>query len=96
MSTLDKKTVKKVATLARIEMTDEDLDKMAPKIESIISWVEQLEEVDTANVEPLSSVANITLPLRKDIVNDGACADKVLKNAPETTQGYFVVSKIVE
>ncbi len=96
MSTLDKKTVKKVSTLARIEMSDEDLNKMAPKLESIISWVEQLEEVDTDNVEPLSSVANITLPLRKDEVNDGGCVEKVLKNAPETTQGYFVVSKIVE
>ena len=96
MSKLDKKTVKKVSTLAHIEMTDEDLEKMAPKLENIITWVEQLEEVNTENVEPLSSVANIDLPLRKDEVNDGQCVDKVLKNAPETTQGYFVVSKIVE
>lgn len=93
---LDKATVKKVATLARLAMDDAQLDRMAPQVSGIINWIEQLAEVNTDNVEPLSSVVDITLPLRKDEVNDGGCMEKILANAPEATQGYFVVSKIVE
>ncbi|MCL4677672.1 MAG: Asp-tRNA(Asn)/Glu-tRNA(Gln) amidotransferase subunit GatC [Alphaproteobacteria bacterium] len=93
---LDKATVKKVAGLARLAMNDEQLDRMAPQVSGIINWIEQLAEVNTDNVEPLSSVVDITLPLRKDEVNDGGYVEKVLANAPEATQGYFVVPKIVE
>lgn len=93
---LDKATVKKVAGLARLAMNDEQLDRMAPQVSGIINWIEQLAEVDTDDVEPLSSVVDIPLPLREDVVNDGGYADKVLANAPEATQGYFVVPKIVE
>ncbi len=93
---LDKATVKKVATLARLAMDDAQLDRMAPQVSGIINWIEQLAEVNTDNVEPLSSVVDITLPLRKDEVNDGGYMEKILANAPEATQGYFVVSKIVE
>ncbi len=93
---LDRKDVKKVASLARIRMDDEMLDKMAPQLSKIIGFVEQLGEVDTDNVEPLANVVDITLPLREDIVNDGNCVEKVLANAPESAQGYFVVPKVVE
>lgn len=93
---LDKATVKKVAGLARIAMDDEELDRMAPQVSGIINWIEQLSEVNTDNVEPLASVTDITLPLRKDEINDGGYVEKILANAPESTQGYFVVSKIVE
>lgn len=93
---LDKESVKKVASLARIRMSDEELERMVPQLSKIIGFVEQLAEVNTDNVEPLANVVDITPELRKDVVNDGDCADKVLENAPEETQGYFVVPKVVE
>jgi aspartyl-tRNA(Asn)/glutamyl-tRNA(Gln) amidotransferase subunit C len=62
----------------------------------IVGFIEQLGEVDTDNVEPLSNVARKTLQLRADVVNDGNCQDKVLANAPDSVEGYFAVSKVVE
>lgn len=93
---MDKETVRKVASLANIEMNEEDLQRAAIQISGIIDWVEQLGAVNTDNVEPLANVANIELRLRKDIVTDGDCQDKILANAPEQMQGFFVVPKIVE
>lgn len=93
---LDKQTVAKVASLARIRMSDEELDNMVPQLSKIVGFIEQLSEVNTDNVEPLENVVDITLALREDVITDGDCADKVLKNAPEETQGYFVVPKVVE
>ncbi len=93
---LSKDDVAKVARLARIRMQDEELERLAPQLSKIIGFVEQLSEVDTDNVEPLANVVDITLQLREDEVTDGDCVDKVLANAPETTQGYFVVNKVVE
>lgn len=93
---LSKEDVKKVANLARIHMEDAQLETMAPQLSKIIGFVEHLAEVNTDNVEPLANVVDITLNLREDKVTDGNCADKVLTNAPETTQGYFVVPKVVE
>ena len=93
---LDKETVRKVSSLAKIRMNDEELERMAPQLSKIIGFVEQLNEVDTDNVEPLASVVDITLELREDKITDGDCVDKVLQNAPESTQGYFVVPKVVE
>ena len=90
------KDVKKVAGLAHIRMNDADLEKMAPQLSKIIGFIEQLNEVDTDNVEPLANVADITLALREDEITDGDCADKVLANAPESTQGFFIVPKVVE
>jgi len=94
---LDAQTVKKVARLARIRMDDEkEITQRAEQLSKIIGFVEQLSEVDTDNVEPLANVGDITLQLREDTVTDGACQEKVLANAPEETQGYFVVPKVVE
>ena len=93
---MDKETVRKVATLARIEMNEEELERLAPQLSHILSWVEQLGEVNTDNVAPLPSPVDIPLKLRTDEVTDGACPDKVLANAPEETQGFFVVPKVVE
>ena len=92
---LDQETVKKVARLARIRLEDEEIVKLGPQLSNIITFVEQLAKVDTDNVEPLASVVDINLELRDDVINDGGCVDKVLTNAPETTQGYFVVPKVV-
>ncbi len=93
---IDKQTVLKVANLARIAVTDEDAEATAKKLSAIIGFIEQLSEVDTDNVEPLANVANIDLRLRKDEVTDGDCQDKVLANAPESLQGFFVVPKVIE
>jgi aspartyl-tRNA(Asn)/glutamyl-tRNA(Gln) amidotransferase subunit C len=97
MSTvMDKKTVQKVARLSSIEMSDEQLDNMAPQLSKILGFIEQLSEVDTEGVEPLANVVDIDLRLREDVINDGDCVEKVLANAPEATQGFFVVPKVVE
>lgn len=93
---IDKETVAKVGRLARIKLTDEELDKYAPQLSNIISWVEQLGEVDTDNVEPLPSPVDITLRLREDKITDGGYQEDVLTNAPEQMEGYYVVPKVVE
>lgn len=93
---MDLKTVKKVATLARLEMEDSELEAVRVKLGSIMKFVEQLNEVNTDNVEPLANVVDIKLRLREDVVNDGGTQDKVLANAPESMEGFFVVSKVVE
>lgn len=93
---LDKDTVRKVAALARISMTDAELDKAREKLNNIIGFVEQLGEVDTDNVEPLPSPVDIKLHLRKDEVTDGGCAEAVLANAPEEMENFYVVPKVVE
>ena len=93
---LDNKTVAKVASLARIKMTDADLDKYGPQLNNIIGFVEQLAEVNTDNVEPLANVVNIECKVRPDEVNDGGIQQDVLANAPEEMEGFFVVPKVVE
>lgn len=93
---LTREEVKKVASLSKLRMTDEQLDKLAPELNNILGFVEQLGEVDTDNVEPLANVARKTLDLRPDVVNDGNCQDKVLANAPDSIEGYFAVNKVVE
>lgn len=93
---LSRDEVQKVARLARLRMNDEQLDETAPKLNNIMGFIEQLGEVDTDNVEPLSNVARAELPLRDDVINDGDCQDKVLANAPEAIEGYFAVPKVVE
>lgn len=93
---LDKETVRKVARLARLKMTEEELDKYAPQLSNIIGFVEQLGEVDTDNVEPLPSPVDIRLRLREDKVSDGGIADDVLANAPEEMEHFYVVPKVVE
>ncbi len=93
---MDKDTVRRVANLARIAVTEADVDRLAPALSNIIKFAEQLSEVNTDNIEPLANVANIDLRLRDDVVNDGGNADKVLANGPETLQGFYVVPKVVE
>ena len=93
---MDTQTVKKVARLARLKVDDAQAKAIAPQLSNIMNFIEQLNEVDTDNVEPLASVVDIDLPLREDTVNDGDAAQKVLANAPEETQDFFVVPKVVE
>lgn len=95
-NTLTEKDVAKVASLARIEVSDEQIKKYMPQLSNIIGFVEQLGEVDTDNIEPLASVVDINLSLRTDEVTDGGYQEKILANAPETVEGFFVVPKVVE
>lgn len=93
---LDKQTVLKVANLNRLAINDDTADALVPELNKIMGFIEQLAEVDTDGVEPLANVVDIELRTRKDEVTDGNCRDKVLANAPESMQGYFVVPKVVE
>lgn len=93
---IDKATAAKIARLARIRLDDAQTESFAGELSGILNWVEQLGEVDTENVTPLANVNAMQLKRRKDEVTDGGCQDKVLANAPETTEGFFVVPKVVE
>jgi len=97
---LDKATVARVATLARIKVPDSDLDKMAGELQGIMSWIEQLQEVDTSGVEPMSSVVEHVLNQRTDKVTDGGYADAVTVNSADRVQlgdgAFFVVPKVIE
>jgi aspartyl-tRNA(Asn)/glutamyl-tRNA(Gln) amidotransferase subunit C len=93
---LDKATVSRIARLARIGVPDEDLEQLGAELTNILGWVEQLNEVDTADVPPMTSVVEMQLPRRRDVVTDGAYNEKILGNAPDTEEGFFVVPKVVE
>ncbi len=93
---MDKKTVQKVANLARLNLSEEQEDRLVDQLGNILGFVEQLDEVNTDNVEPLASVVEIKLPLRQDKVTDGGYPDAILANAPEESEDYFVISKVVE
>ena len=93
---IDTATVKKVASLARIAITDEEAGRLAPELANILGWIEQLGEVDTASVEPMTTVIHNQLRLRDDVVTDGGVRDKVLANAPVAEHGFFAVPKVIE
>ena len=93
---VDSATVEKIARLARIRLAEERKEPIAQDLNRILSWIEELSEVDTDGVEPLASVTGHSLPMRQDDITDGDVADKVLKNAPEEASGFFVVPKVVE
>lgn len=93
---LDKATVARIATLARIKVPESDLEHLAGELSGILTWIEQLNEVPTDGVEPLASVAEVTLPMREDVVTDGGARDKILANAPQQAHGFFLVPKVVE
>ena len=93
---MDKATVAKVATLARIKVPESDLDALAGELGQIIQWVEQLGEVDTSEVEPMTGMGGLKLPWRADAVTDGGYPERVLANAPEAQAGFYAVPKVVE
>ncbi len=94
--TIDKATVSRIANLARIRVPEEEKEPLAKELQSILSWIEQLNEVDTQNVPPLTSVVETQLPQRNDAVTDGGYAEDVLANAPKQAASFFVVPKVVE
>lgn len=93
---LDNNTVKTIANLARIEVEDSELDHLVGELSHIIGFVEQLAEVNTDGVEPMTSVADMSLPLRADEVTDGGYPERVLANAPDKFDNFFLVPKVVE
>jgi len=93
---IDAATVKKVANLARIREPEDRLEPLAQELSGILAWIEQLAEVDTDGVEPMTSVVATKLPMREDVVTDGGFVDQILANAPKTANGFFVVPKVVE
>ncbi|HEY6982936.1 Asp-tRNA(Asn)/Glu-tRNA(Gln) amidotransferase subunit GatC [Reyranella sp.] len=103
---LDKDTVARIARLARLKVPEEELVPLAGELSGILAWIEQLNEVDTRDIEPLASVSDVTLPMRADKVTDGGIAERVLANAPggavyldphdRNAGGFFTVPKVVE
>jgi len=94
--TVSPEQVRHIAKLARIAMTDDELERLVPELNNILGWVEQLGEVDTDGVEPLATVIDQKLRLRDDVVTDGNIRDKILANAPEAQHGFFAVPKVIE
>ena len=93
---IDKKTTLKIAKLTRLKIKDSEIAEFSSQLSSILDWVEQLNEVNTDNIEPLSNISMTKLPLRKDLVNIKNNSTEFLSNAPEKLENYFVVPKVVE
>ncbi len=93
---IDADTVRKVAGLARIRIEEDRVAGLASELSGILAWIEQLAEVDTEGVQPMASAVAMALPMREDIVTEGANAAAILANAPKTANGFFVVPKVVE
>ena len=98
---VDRETVAKIASLARLKMDEDALDRLVPEFNMILAWVEQLGEVDTSGVEPMTAVIPQALRLRDDVVDadpltGGGIRDEVLANAPAAEHGFFAVPKVIE
>lgn len=93
---VDIDTVKRVARLARIAVTEEEAEKMQGELNAILGFVEQLNEVDVSGVEPMTSVVEMAMKKRADAVTDGGKADDIVANAPLSEDNYFMVPKVVE
>lgn len=93
---IDAATVRKVASLARIAEPEDRLEPLAKELSRILDWIEQLNQVDTDGVEPMTSAVKTPLPMREDVVTDGGDPARVLANAPKTANNFFVVPKVVE
>jgi aspartyl-tRNA(Asn)/glutamyl-tRNA(Gln) amidotransferase subunit C len=93
---IDEATVRHVARLARIKVSEQETAALKRELTSILDWVDQLGEVDTSAVEPMTRMGDMKLPLRKDEVTVGEIAEAIVKNAPLTEDHYFLVPKVVE
>lgn len=98
---VDTTTVTKIAALARIAITEEEARRTAPELDNILHWIEQLSEVDTSGVEPMTAVIPNALRLRDDVVNadpltGGGIRDALMTNAPLAEHGFFAVPKVIE
>jgi aspartyl-tRNA(Asn)/glutamyl-tRNA(Gln) amidotransferase subunit C len=93
---VDTAIVRHIAKLARIAMSDGEVEALVPELNNILGWVEQLQEVDVSGVEPMTAVIPNTLRMRDDVVTDGGIRDLVLANAPAAEHGFFAVPKVIE
>jgi aspartyl-tRNA(Asn)/glutamyl-tRNA(Gln) amidotransferase subunit C len=93
---INEATVRKIAHLARIKVSDEEAKALESELSSILDWVEQLNEVDTDNVEPMTSAVETAMKMREDVVTDGGYANRITRNAPMSDDNFFVVPKVVE
>lgn len=93
---VDAATVRRIAHLARIAVADDELEHLRGELNAILAWVEQLGEVNVEGVEPMTSVTPMRMKMREDVVTDGDKADDVLKNAPLSDNGFYLVPKVVE
>lgn len=93
---VDQKTVRRIAHLARIKVSEEDVPRLEGELNSILHWIEQLNEVDVAGVEPLTSVVAMKMKMRQDVVTDGHYPKDVTQNAPASEDEFFMVPKVVE
>ena len=93
---IDKATVSRVAELARLKLQENELEPIAKDLGSVLEWINTLNEVNTDGIEPLANINGQELPLREDKVSDGNYPEKILKNAPQESSGFFVVPKVVE
>ncbi len=93
---IDAATVRKVARLARIAQPEDKLEPLAKELSAIMAWIEQLAEVDTDGVEPMTSAVHMAIPMREDVVTEGGDPEMVLSNAPKRVGDFFVAPKVVE
>ena len=93
---IDKDKIKHVSKLARISVEEKKIDSLTNDLSSIFEFIEQLNELNTDNVEPLSSILNTPLRSRKDVINDGKIRDKILENSPNKNEEFFIVPKVIE
>jgi aspartyl-tRNA(Asn)/glutamyl-tRNA(Gln) amidotransferase subunit C len=93
---VDADTVRRIAHLARIAVAEEEVERLRDELNAILGFVEQLREVNVEGVEPMTSVTPMAMKKRVDVVTDGGIRDDVLKNAPATEDGFFLVPKVVE
>jgi aspartyl-tRNA(Asn)/glutamyl-tRNA(Gln) amidotransferase subunit C len=93
---LDPATVRRIAKLARIRVTEEQVGPLQDQLNGIIGWIEQLNEVDVEGVAPLTGAADMVMRLRQDVVTDGGITEQILANAPDRVGPYFAVPKVVE
>ncbi len=93
---LDRATIRRIASLARIRVEEHEVENLCQELNGILRWIEQLNEVDVAGVEPLTGAANMAMAMREDVVTDGFYPEKILANAPERIGDFFAVPKVVE
>lgn len=93
---LDTATIRRIASLARIRVEEQELEGLCGELNGILGWIEQLNEVDVSGIEPLAAAAHSALPMRDDVVTDGGYPEKILSNAPERIGDFYAVPKVVE
>jgi len=93
---VDQNTVRKIATLSRIKVQEEDLPRLEGELNSILKWIEMLQEVDTDGVEPMTSAVHMEMKKRQDVVDRGGRAQDIIANAPASEDRFFMVPKVIE